>query len=291
MPVSDPEPSRRVILTVLKRFIRFLSRKPDPEANLRETIEELIEESQETHNAIASDERALLGNVLNLRDLTAQDVMIPRIDIIAVPLTVGEDELLKTMVSSRLKQILVYKDTLDEIVGMIQIQDVLSWVFSKKPFNLKSLIKDVLFISPALGTLDLLLQMRESGTKVALVVDEFGGVDGLVTVSDLIEEIIGDIQDAQDTHKQPYLNKRPDGVIIADGRITLEELQESFSINLIMGHLEDEIDTLGGLVTALAGHVPHRGEIIKHPSGPELEVVDADLRRVKRIHIHNLTAC
>ena len=289
MAVPDPEPSRRVKFNILKRFIRFLSRKTEGGTNFRETIEELIEESQETNNAFASDERALLGNVLNLRDLTAQDVMIPRIDIIAVPLSVGEDELLKTMVSSRLKQILVYKDTLDEIVGMIQVQDALSWIFSKKPFNIKSLIREVLFISPALGTLELLLQMRESGTKVALVVDEFGGIDGLVTVSDLTEEIIGHIQDVQDPPKQPYLNRRADGVIIADGRITLEELQNSFSINLIVEDLEDEIETLGGLVTTLAGHVPHRGEIIKHPSGCELEVVDADLRRVKRIHIHKLT--
>jgi CBS domain containing-hemolysin-like protein len=228
----------------------------------------------------------LLGNVLNLRDLTAQDVMIPRVDIIAIPQTVGEEELLNTMTSSRLKQVLVYKETLDDIVGMVQLKDVMGWMVSKKPFSLKSLIREVLFVSPAMGTLDLLLQMRASGTKVALVVDEYGGIDGLVTVADLIEEIIGDIQDAQDHAKQPYLNKRSDGVIIADGRVDLEQLEEEFALNLVVDDLDDDIETVGGLVAALAGRVPPRGKLVRHPNGIELEVVDADLRRVKRVHIH-----
>lgn len=279
---SDPEPS------ILNRFLTKLTRlirNNDTDNNLRETIEELIEESPASETSIASDERALLGNVLNLRDLTAQDVMIPRIDIIAVPLTVSAEELLSTMAHARLKQILVYKETLDEVVGMIQVKDLLAWQSSPKPFNIRSLIRDVFFISPALGTLELLLQMRESGTKVALVVDEFGGIDGLVTFADLIEEIIGDIQDAQDHNNQPHLTRRADGVIVADGRITLEEIQETFGLNLVVEDLEDDIETIGGLVTSLAGRVPHRGELIRHPCGAEIEITDADLRKIKRLHI------
>lgn len=286
MPDPDPESSiTRLSFSFLNRLWRRLFGRSDSDGNLRETIEELIEESDESEDSIASDEKALLGNVLSLRDSTAQDVMIPRVDIIAVPLTVNKDELSSTIIRSRLKQILVYKDNLDEVVGMIQVKDLLSWMVSGKPYNIKTLIRDVLFIAPTLGTLDLLLKMKESGTKVALVVDEYGGIDGLVTFSDLIEEIIGDIQDAQDRDNQPLLTQRPDGVIVADGRVTLEEIQEKFEIDLTVRDLEDDIETIGGLVTSLVGRVPHRGELIKHPNGIEIEVVDADLRRIKRLTI------
>lgn len=285
MPI-EPEPSwSKKSLSCMKRLVRRFFIRSDGENNLRETIEELIEETPD--HEIASNERALLGNVLSLRDLTAGDVMIPRVDIIAVPITVSKEELLDTMVRSRLKQLLVYKESLDEIVGMVQVKDVFVWMVSQKPFQLKSLIKDVLFISPALGTLELLLKMRETGTRVAIVVDEFGGVDGLVTFADVIEEIIGDIQDAQDTASQPSIIKRADGVLVADGRITLEELKDDFQIDLVVEDLEDDVETIGGLVASLAGRVPHRGELIIHPNGTELEVADADLRRVKQIYIRH----
>jgi magnesium and cobalt transporter len=137
-------------------------------------------------------------------------------------------------------------------------------------------------------TLDLIFQMRETGTKMAMVVDEFGGIDGLVTFPDLIEEIIGDIQDAQDRTPSYQLVERADGTIVADARVTLEEIAEKYSINLIVEGLEDEIDTLGGLVVALAGRVPARGELITHPAGLEIEVVDADPRRVKRLYIRGI---
>jgi magnesium and cobalt transporter len=137
-------------------------------------------------------------------------------------------------------------------------------------------------------TLDLLFQMRETGTKMAMVVDEFGGVDGLVTFSVLIEEIIGDIQDAQDRTPTHQLVERPDGSILADARIPLEEIAEKYGVNLIVKGLEDEIDTLGGLVVALAGRVPTRGELITHPTGLEIEVLDADPRRVKRLNLRGI---
>jgi magnesium and cobalt transporter len=287
MPNPDSGPSHRSLTT----FISWLKKKwknlkrAESDTNLREALEELIEESEHDESVIESDERVLLGNVLNLRDSTAQDVMVPRVDIIAVSVETSAEDLMTTFLRSRLSRMPVYRNNLDDVIGMVQIKDVLSWSTSGKPLNIRTLVKEVLFVSPSMRTLDLLFQMRESGTKMALVVDEHGGVDGLVSFSDLIEEIIGDIQDAQERGHQEQLITRPDGTIIADARITLEELDDRLKINLVIPELEDEVDTIGGLVGTLVGRVPTRGELIPHPSGYEIEVLDADPRRVKRLCI------
>lgn len=282
---SDASPLSRLSHLVKKKW-RALFRA-DQENSLRETIEELIEESEDSESSIESDERTLLGNVLSLRDLTAQDVMVPRVDIIAIPLDATEEELLGTFIRSRLQRLPVYRNTLDEVVGSVQIQDVLAWKASGKTLQLRSILKDVLFVSPAMRTLDLIFKMRESGTKMALVVDEFGGIDGLVSFSDLMEEIIGDIQEAQEHAPQQYLFRKPDGDIVADGRVMLEEIEEMFDLCLTVEDLEDEVETIGGLVTSLAGHVPTRGELIAHPNKTiTFEILEADPRRVKRLLIH-----
>jgi len=289
--ISEPEPQLTFftkILHWLKQKWRILIRS-DADNSLRETIEELIEDTEDEANpSIESDERLLLGNVLNLRDLTSEDVMIPRVDIVAVPLTITGLELLRVLTRSRHSRVPIYRHNLDDVIGIIETKDVLTWAATKKPLNIKALIRDVLFISPTMRTLDLLFQMRETGTKMAMVVDEFGGIDGLVTFSALIEEIIGDIQDAQDRTPSYQVVERADGTVVADARVMLEEIAEKYGINLIVEGLEDEIDTLGGLVVALAGRVPTRGELITHPLGLEIEVADADPRRVKRLYIRGI---
>jgi CBS domain containing-hemolysin-like protein len=172
---------------------------------------------------------------------------------------------------------------------LIQIQDVLAWKCAMAPLNIRTLIRDIIFIAPTMRTLDLLFQMREQGIRMAIVVDEYGGVDGLVTFSDLLEKIIGDIQDARD-HREPSLTVRPDGTIVTDGRVNLEELKEDHNLDLMVKGFEDEVETIGGLVSALMGRVPSRGEIIKHPNGKhEFEVLESDLRRVKRVLIRRLS--
>lgn len=288
--ISDPEPEHSTatkILQWVKQKWRTVNRS-EADNSLRETIEELIEDTDEATPSIELDERMLLGNVLNLRDLTAEDVMVPRVDIIAVPLTITGPDLLAILTRSRHSRVPVYRNNLDDVIGMVETKDVLNWAATKKPLNMKALVRDVLFVSPTMRTLDLLFQMRETGTKMALVVDEFGGVDGVVTFPDLIEEIIGDIQDAQDRTPSHQLFERPDGSILADARVTLEEISEKYGINLVVEGLEDEIDTLGGLVVALAGRVPTRGELITHPVGLEFEVIDADPRRVKRLYLRGI---
>ena len=284
--IIDPLPLKNQRLKgKMRQFWKKLTRQDD--SSLRETLEELIEESDEVEPSIESDERLLLGNVLNLRELTAHDVMIPRADIVAVSSSITPQEIIATMTRTGLSRIPVYKDNLDEILGMISMKDMLAWSQNKSAtFKIRPLLREVLFISPSMRTLDLLLQMRQSGTKMALVVDEYGGIDGLVTFANLIEEIIGDIQDAHDQSPPMRLQRLADGSVLVDARYNLEELEEQLSIALHESDITDDVDTIGGLVTLLLGRVPSPGELIRHPGGFEFEVMDADPRRIKSLLIH-----
>lgn len=270
----------------IRNMYRKLFRADD--GSLRETLEELIEEGSEIEPSIESNERQLIGNVLNLRDLTAQDVMVPRTDIVAVSHNITPLEIMAAMTRTGLSQILVYKGNLDEIIGVIHMKDMLNWSQSKSgtPFKIRPMLREVLFISPSMRTLDLLLQMRQSGTKIALVVDEYGGIDGLVTFSNLIEEIIGDIQSAHDQIAPMILQRTPEGNVLVDARYELEDIEAHLKISLTLDDGADDIDTIGGLVSLLAGHVPVPGELVRHPGGCEFEVVDADPRRIKTVLIH-----
>lgn len=288
---SSSEPEASLLSRLCGTAKRLLNRKKRAkevldQTNLRETLGEFIDERREDgHQPMASSERELLGNLVSFTELTAADVMIPRVDIIAIPIDVSEDELLATFIRSRLQRIPVYRNTLDEVLGVVHVQDVLSWKASGKKLNLKSLMKEVLFISPAMRAMDLMIKLREKSSRLAIVVDEHGGVDGLVTLTTVVEEIVGDIQDDQDSQAKD-LDAREDGTIIADGRHTLEELEETMGLTLMVEDLEDDVETIGGLVSSIAGHVPIRGELIKHPEAPvQFEVIDADPRRVKRVKI------
>lgn len=286
---SEPEPSLlRRINGRVKKILAGRKRvsESQEQSNLRETLEEFIDERMEdSEQPIPSGERELLGNLASFTELTAADVMIPRIDIIAVPLDISEDELISTFTRSRLQRLPVYRNTLDEVLGVIHVQDVLSWKASGKKLNLKSMMKDVLFISPAMRSLDLMYRLREKSSRLAIVVDEHGGVDGLVTLTTVVEEIVGDIQyDEEPQTKEP--ETKADGSIVVDGRHALEEIESTMGMTLTIDDLEDEVETIGGLVSTLAGHVPVRGELVKHPKIPvQFEVIEADPRRVKRVRI------
>lgn len=267
----------------VRKIIKKLKRHDGEGSNLRETLEELIEEEAPS---IASGERALIGNVLDLRDLTAKDVMLPRADIIAVPVTISGPDLAAVFVKSRVARVAVFAETLDHVLGVVDVKDAVKWVEKIEDFNIQSWIRDVLFISPTMRTLDLLLLMRETGRKVALVADEYGGVDGMVTFAQLIEEIIGDIQEAHTNAPPAQILLRPDGSIVADARSNIEELDEAVGGDCFSKAIGDnDIDTLGGWATFIAGRVPVRGELISHPSGMEFEILDADPRRVKRLSL------
>ena len=256
------------------------------EASLSDTLEELAERTEEDDEPVSLHERSLFENIIALRDMTAEDVMIPRADIVAVPKTIELEALVEVMVKKAHSRLPVYGDTLDDIAGMVHIKDVLGCVAAGREFSLQALLRRVLFVSPAIRVLDLLSEMRLSRTHMALVVDEFGGIDGLITIEDLVEEIVGEIDDEHDIDQTPKLIRLSDGCYIADARFEVEDLEEKLSFSLLDEDEDEDIDTLGGLVFSLAGRVPARGELIEHPSGIQFEVLDADPRRIRRLRIH-----
>lgn len=257
--------------------------------SVRDTLEELIEEREDAEIPIDDHERLLLGNILHLRDVTAADVMVPRVDIVAVEAKTPFDQLVEQFTSVGHSRMPIYRETLDEVIGMVHIKDVLALVKAQKPFALSRILRRVLFVSPSIRVLDLLLEMRLKRTHMALVVDEYGGIDGLVTIEDLVEEIVGEIEDEHDQAEEPDIVMREDGVLEADARTPIEQFEQTVGMMLTEEERED-VDTLGGLVFFIAGRVPSRGELIAHPSGMEFEVVDADPRRIKRLRIRNVPA-
>jgi CBS domain containing-hemolysin-like protein len=238
---------------------------------------------------IGGHERVLLGNILKLRHLTAYDVMVPRADIVSVHIKAVFDELVAIMNKAGHSRLPVYRESLDDAVGIVHIKDVLKFAEAKSNFDLAKILRPVLIAAPSMRVLDLLLEMRLSRVHMAVVVDEFGGIDGLVTIEDLVEEIVGEIEDEHDVAEGPKLVERPDGTLVADARATIEEFEALAGPILVDEEREEDIDTLGGLVFYLADRVPTRGELIVHPaSGVGFEVLEADPRRVKRLRVRNL---
>src|ERR1700741_4891309 len=296
--MSDPEPPEGGSLQAehdrsfarLRNFLRLIRGSRDGES-LRNTIDEMIEEpSTEGPHPLGAHERVLIGNILKVHNRTAADVMVPRIDIVALSIETPFPEVVKCMVEQRHSRVPVYRETLDDVIGFIHVKDVLGPVADRQQAKLSPLLRKVLFIAPSLPTLDLLVQMRQARTHIAMVVDEFGGIDGLVTIEDLIEEIVGEIEDEHDVASGPSLVERSDGSLIADARTPIELLEEHEGARLRPYGDQEEVDTLGGLVSTLAGRVPKRGEVIAHPLGIEFEVLDADPRRIKRLRVRRSAA-
>ena len=234
-----------------------------------------------------AQERTLIDNVKNVSQLTAQDVMVPRVDIIAFDIDTPIKEVLYMLADKPLSRTPVYDENLDNIIGCLHIKDVVMALAQDKPLNLRKSLRDVMMISPTMRALDLLLEMRETQTHLALVVDEFGGVDGLVTIADLVEAIVGEIKDEHDEGELPRLLERQDGTVLVDGRYPVEDMEERFGSFLSEEERED-VDTVAGLCMTLSGQMPVRGEILRHETGLEMEVVSADPRHVKQVRIHTL---
>jgi CBS domain containing-hemolysin-like protein len=257
------------------------------EGSARDTLEELIEERDESEVPIDQDERTLLANILELRGSTVRDVMVPRADIVAIDAEARLADVIQSMTLAGHSRLPVYRETLDDAVGMVHIKDVLAWRGQDTAFALTKILRKVLFVAPSMQVLELLLEMRVTRSHMALVVDEFGGVDGLVTIEDLVEEIVGEIEDEHDRALEPRLIERTDGTLDADARVTVETLEARVG-GVLNDEEREDVETLGGLVFALAGRVPIRGELIGHPSGLEFEVLEADPRRIKRLRVRNV---
>ena len=271
----------RSIFGLVRSWLRSRLRPSNGDETVRETIEELIEEREDAGVSIDPDERVLLSNILKLHDVSAEDVMVPRAEIVAADINTSLDDLMALVATEAHSRIPLYKDTLDEVVGFVHMKDLVAAI--GKDLAVDDLVRDLLFAAPSIRVLDLLLEMRASHVHMAIVVDELGGVDGLITIEDLVEEIVGEIEDEHDD-EGPLLLKQPGGSYVADARVRVEEFEEQAG-PFASEEERDESDTLGGIVASIVGRVPRRGEVIRHPSGLEFEVEDADPRRVKRLRI------
>ncbi|HAD25122.1 MAG TPA: magnesium/cobalt efflux protein [Alphaproteobacteria bacterium] len=258
--------------------------------SLRQSIEVVIEEHLEDSTDFTPAERQMLLNVIAVGDRRVEDVMVPRADIIAVEIGTSLEELVATFNQAAHSRLPIYRDTLDEPVGMVHIKDLVRRWFNveedaQRKFSLAAIQRDILFVPPSMPVVDLLLKMRDTRAHMALVIDEYGGTDGLLTIEDLVEEIVGEIRDEHD-EEGPMLTQVNETVYEADARVEVPELEAATGRSLTAESMEDYADTLGGLVSALLGHLPQRGELAIHPSGVEFEVLDADPRTVKRLRVY-----
>jgi CBS domain containing-hemolysin-like protein len=254
--------------------------------HLRDAIEELIQEDT-SPDTIAPDERQLLRNILMLHQVTVSDAMVPRADIIAVEASTKLSDLVRLLAKGNHSRVPVYRGTLDEIIGFVHIKDVLPFWGSRRVFKLDKVVREVIFAAPSMPILDLLTEMRDTRIHLALVIDEYGGVDGLVTIEDLVEEIVGEIEDEHDIRTTPQIVEQRRGVAKADARVEIGDFEAAYGPILTEEERQD-VDTLGGLIFHLANRVPARGEVVEHSSGITFEVLEADARRIRQLRVRNL---
>jgi len=226
--------------------------------------------------------------IANLRRMRVDDVAVPKVEITAVPLTIGKEELVEVFRENGFSRVPVYKGTLDHPLGLVLLKDLaLQYGFSGSSgkFSLRKLLRPMLYAPPSMPVGVLLQKMQKERVHMALVIDEYGGVDGLVTIEDLIETVIGEIEDEHDEVEGQLWKEEPHGVFLAQANAPLDEFEQALGLSLRNGEEDDDIDTLGGLVFLRLGRIPARGEIVPHESGAEFEVVEADPRRLKRVRV------
>ena len=251
--------------------------------SIREDIEDALAEA-DIGAEFSQRERDMLKNVLGLRTNRIQNVMVPRADVVAVGAETSLGELLRVFRTAGHSRLPVYGETLDDPRGMVHIPDLGSLDLSV-PLSAAKILRPVLFVPPSMLALDLLVKMQTTRTHMALVIDEYGGTDGLVSIEDLVEIVVGEIEDEHDLEETPMIVSSADGTHVVDARADLKEVSAVVGVDLSQGEDAEEIETIGGLVGMLAGRVPVRGQIIPGPGTLEFEVLDADPRRVKRVRI------
>ncbi|MCA8929790.1 MAG: HlyC/CorC family transporter [Alphaproteobacteria bacterium] len=282
---TPPRSARR---SVWRDIWRLLRRQRGGESSLRDALEELAERHEEDSEPIDPTEHLILENTLRLRGQTVEDVMVPRADIAAIEVNMPLLDVVQRIGETHHSRMPVFEGDLDHTIGLIHVKDVLPAVAGDgASVPLRTLLRPAMIVAPSMRVLDLLLRMRLERTHMALVVDEFGGIDGLVTIEDLVEQIVGEIEDEHDVAEETTLERRPDGTLIADARVFLEDFEAEVG-EVLSNEERDHVDTLGGLVFNLVGRVPGRGEIVIHPSGIEFEILEGDPRRLKRLRVRNL---
>lgn len=296
-PATDREPlaksesatgTSRKISAIVGEWLRKLGSDTDPSEELGEDLAEAIEERREAHQPINAQERRMLMNLLRFGELKVADVMVPRADIVAIEASTPLPDLVARCREAGHSRLPIYRGTLDDTIGMLHIKDLFQYWGTEGGFALAPILRKALFVPPSMPLLDLLLKMQATRIHMALVVDEYGGIDGLATIEDVVEQIVGNIEDEHDIDEKEPLTASPDGSFEAEGRAPVELLERRLGVNLLDVESEEAIDTVAGLIYSLAGRVPVRGELIRHPAGVEFEVIEADPRRLSRVKIRLL---
>jgi CBS domain containing-hemolysin-like protein len=286
---DDPSSSAQQNGRTFWKSLRALLFGDNGDATLREEIEEAIESHEGEVPAVGDLtplERQMLRNLLHFGESTVADISVPRGDIVAVPSSISFRELVEAFAEAGHTRLPVYDGSLDTVIGMVHMKDVfaLQVAGDEPPQDISTLMRTPIFVPESMGVLDLLARMRAERMHLAIVVDEFGGTEGIVTIEDVVEEIVGEIEDEHDEEAAGTLIPLEGGIWDADARAELEDVAELVDARLAV--VEEDVDTLGGLAFVLAGHVPQLGEIVEHPSGWKLEITDSDSRRVNRLRLH-----
>jgi len=304
---EPPEASDRWFTRVLRSVFGWKT------GSIRSDLEIVLEAGTPGDTGFSPEESAMLKNILGLRERRTKDVMVPRADIVAVQEDIPLGELVKVFETAAHSRLVVYKDTLDDPTGMVHIRDLLAFMTAhatvdpqanrrrkralpagldllaldlSMPLSAARIGRTILFVPPSMPAIDLLAKMQATRIHLALVVDEYGGTDGLVSMEDIVELIVGDIEDEHDEDIEHHVVRQPDGSFLADGRASLEEVVALVGAEFDVGEATEEVDTLGGYLATRIGRLPVRGELVPGPGPFEIEVLDADPRRVKRVRIH-----
>ena len=289
--MADPRPENSRPASLFRRLAHRL-RGDKGAQKMLESLEEVIEESERENPSLTPRERVMLANLLRFGELRVGDLMVPRTDIVAVEEATSLRDLLARFREAQHSRLPIYRETLDDPIGLVHIKDVVALIAVAPDGTMRlpdvpiaTLKRELLVAPPSMPARDLLVRMQTTHLHLALVIDEYGGTDGLISIEDLVEQIVGDIDDEHDVDESPRWRTLPDGAFEADARMPLEDFREQTGIVLEPPDPEAEVDTLGGLVVALMGRLPQRGEIVTDPSGYEFEILEADPRRIRRLRL------
>ena len=312
LPVPVPHPAGKDSEGFFARLARALFGWKN--GSTREDIQVVLDAAQPGEAGVSPEERTMIRNILAMRGRRIDDVMVPRGDIVAVQQDIGLGELIKVFEKAGHSRLAVYDDTLDDPVGMVHIRDLVAFITAEatvdpvkptrrkkprpagldfnaidlaRPLSSTRLMRELLFVPPSMPALDLLEKMQATRIHLALVVDEYGGTDGLVSIEDVVEQIVGDIADEHDEDELPAIVRERDGSYIADARASLEDVTAAVGVAFDVGDAAESVDTLGGYLMSQVGRLPLRGELVPGPEGFEIEVLDSDPRRIKKVRIHS----
>jgi CBS domain containing-hemolysin-like protein len=290
IPVTERFPDIRKERTLLKRLGKILSLfSSNGNGSLKHEMAELLEEHDPEGTQVSTEERLILNNVLALKDLRVEDVMIPRGDIVAVEASITLEGLKKVLLKERHTRLPVYRETLDQVIGFMHIKDLVPLIGSRRKFDITQLVRPIFVVPPSMKARDLLMRMRAKRSHIVVVVDEYGAVYGLVTLEDVMEEIVGNIDDEYDIEETQMCKDVSEGIYDVNARMEVRDLESKLATSLRLPDDEEDYDTVGGLVFLMLDRVPAKGEKIEHPAGFTFEVTDADARRIKRVLVSKVS--